>query len=162
MFNSKTFFILKKPKIMKKLVLAVVVVMASFTFTNAQEIGLRFGAINSNGSVAVDGVFGLSKFSRVHADVAFGNNGISVDALWDFLYRPLSGEAFNWYVGAGPYAFLGNPFALGIAGELGIEYRFNEVPIVLGFDWRPQLEIVSNTNFYAGGFGLNVRWNFGK
>jgi len=147
---------------MRKIIFILGILISSVAFTNAQEIGLRFGAINNSGSVAIDGVFGLGKFSRIHADVAFSNSGLSVDALWDFLYRPLGPEAFNWYVGAGPYAYIGNPFALGIAGEVGLEYNFREVPLVLGIDWRPQLEIISTTGFYAGGFGLNVRWRFGK
>jgi hypothetical protein len=147
---------------MKKLLFIISITITSLTFTNAQEVGLRFGAINNTGSVALDGVFGLGQFSRIHADLAFSSHGVSVDALWDFLYRPLGPEAFNWYVGAGPYAFLGNPFTLGIAGEVGLEYNFKSVPIALGLDWRPQFELIQNTSFHAGGFGLNVRWNFGK
>ena len=30
---------------------------------------------------------------------SFGS-GVGIDVLWDFLYRPLGDEAFNWYVGA--------------------------------------------------------------
>lgn len=71
--------------------------IVSYSFCNAQELGVRFGDV-SGGSVAVDGVFSTSKFSRIHADVSFGN-GAGIDILWDFLYRPLPGEAFNWYVG---------------------------------------------------------------
>ena len=93
--------------------------------------------------------------------MSFGN-GVGVEALWDFIYRPLSGEAFNWYVGAGPSLFLGDPFLLGISGEIGLEYHFNEVPIALGADWRPTFVIIENTDFSAGGFGFNVRWVFNR
>ena len=144
---------------MRKLVLVLFVALATATLTNAQEIGVRFGDV-SGGNVAIDGVFSTGQFSRIHADVSFGN-GVGIDVLWDFLYRPLGGEAFNWYAGAGPYTVIGDPFALGVMGELGLEYRFNSVPISLSGDWRPAFRIIENTDFSFGGFGFNVRYIFG-
>lgn len=143
---------------MKKL-LIIVIVITSFATANAQEVGLRFGYV-SGGNVAIDGIFSTGDFSRIHGDLSFGNNGVGVDLLWDFLYRPLSGEAFNWYVGAGPYVFIGDNFHLGAVGEIGLEYHFNGVPIAIGADWRPRFQLIDETNFGADGFGLNVRWVF--
>ncbi len=144
---------------MKKYLLIVVVIIASYSYSGAQEIGIRFGDV-SGGNVAVDGIFGTSQFSRIHADVSFGN-GVGIDVLWDFLYRPLGGEAFNWYAGVGPSMVAQDSnFDLGIAGEIGLEYRFNTVPIALGVDWRPMFEIIDTTDFHAGGFGFNVRYVF--
>ncbi len=146
---------------MKKILFLVVLFFTTFFYTKAQEIGVRFGDISSGNNVALDGVFKTSKFSRIHADISFGH-GVGIDALWDFAYRPLGGEAFNWYAGVGPYIRIDDPFNLGVAGELGLEYRFNGVPLALGLDWRPGLNIIENTDFHAGGFGLNVRFVFGK
>ena len=50
--------------------------------SQAQELGLRFGNVNGN-NVALDGVFALGDFSRIHADVRFGNGGVGIDALWN-------------------------------------------------------------------------------
>lgn len=108
----------------------------------------------------MDAVFSVADFSRVHADVSFGDGGAGVDLLWDFLYKPMEGEAFYWYLGAGPYTFLGSPFELGVVGEAGIEYRFNNIPLVIGADWRPLLRVIDNTDFDMGGFGINVRMVF--
>ena len=143
---------------MKKLLLILTLAVSTIVVSNAQELGVRFGNV-SGGNIAVDGIFSTGQFSRIHADVSFGK-GVGIDLLWDFLYRPLGEEAFNWYVGAGPYTFIGDPFALGIIGEIGLEYRFKEVPIVLGGDWRPYFRLIDNTDFGAEGFGLNVRWVF--
>lgn len=142
---------------MKKYFL-VIIVVAGFSTANAQELGIRFGSI-TGGNVAIDGIFSMGEFSRIHADVSFGN-GVGIDVLWDFLYRPLPGEAFNWYVGAGPYTFIGSNFELGVVGEIGLEYHFNEVPLAIGIDWRPYLRIIDNTDFGAEGVGLNVRYVF--
>lgn len=142
--------------------LAIVAIVAGFALTsNGQELGVRFGDV-SGGNVAVDAVFGTSQFSRIHADVSFGGGGVGVDLLWDFLYRPLGGEAFNWYAGVGPYIYIHDPFWLGVAGEIGLEYRFASVPIALGIDWRPLFSIIEETDFHAGGFGFNVRFVFGQ
>ncbi|WP_268033423.1 outer membrane insertion C- signal [Algoriphagus sp. PAP.12] len=124
---------------------------------NAQEVGLRFGNDLGN-NVAIDGIFSLGEFSRVHADVSFGNNGVGVAALWHPLFRPVGSSDFNWYAGFGPSLFLGDPFQLGVAGEIGIEYAFADVPITIGADYRPTVVILENTGFNGDGFGLNIRW----
>lgn len=140
--------------------------MGALTFSSkSQELGIRFGDALGN-NVAVDGVFSVAEFSRVHANVSFGN-GIGIEALYDFYYRPVGDvQGLDWYVGAGPSLFLGdNYFGLGISGEVGIEYHFNEalgVPIALGLDWRPTVLLIEDTDFYAGGFGLNIRYVFGN
>jgi len=130
-------------------------------FAGAQELGVRFGDIAGGNNAAIDGVFGLGKFSRIHADLSFGE-GVGIDVLWDFLYKPLGDEAFNWYLGVGPYMRIDDPFWLGVAFEAGLEYRFKTVPIALGGDWRPSFSIIDETDFHAGGFGINVRYIFGK
>ena len=145
---------------MKKYFILTVFALGFFVLSNAQEIGIRGGAV-TGGNVAVDAVFSTGQFSRIHADVSFGN-GIGIDALWDFLYRPLGGEAFDWYAGVGPYLFIGDNFHLGVVGELGLEYHFNSVPIALGGDWRPWFRLIDETDVGFGGFGINVRYVFGK
>ncbi len=126
----------------------------------AQEVGVRFGQV-VGGNVGVDAMFALGEFNRIHADVSFGN-GVGVEALWDFLYRPLGGEAFNWYVGVGPSLLIDYPFFLGVSGEVGLDYHFNGAPIAIGVDWRPTFWIIENTDFSADGFGLNVRFVFNQ
>jgi len=86
---------------------------------------------------------------------------VGVELLWDFLYRPLGGEAFYWYLGAGPSLLFADPFWLGISGEAGLEYRFKTVPIALGADWRPTFWIIDDTKFSGGGFGFMARFVFG-
>lgn len=126
---------------------------------SAQELGIRFGnALGNKNSVAVDGIFGLGQYSRIHADVSFGN-GVALEALWDFIYRPVSNSPFNWYLGFGPSMYISSPFALGASGEAGLEYRFTEIPMAIGLDYRPTLVLVETTDF-INSFGVNVRYVF--
>lgn len=145
---------------MKKILLTFIL-LGTIQFSNAQEVGIRFGNMLDL-NVAVDGVFSLDKFSRIHADLSFGNGGVGVEALWDFIFKPVGTEELYWYAGVGPSMFIGDDFSLGVCGEIGLEYRFKGAPIALGLDWRPNFEIIDDTSFDADEFGLNVRYVFGK
>ena len=142
---------------MRKIILITALAFLGLQFTNAQEIGIRFGNIVGN-DVAVDLAWAF-KAGRIHADVSFGN-GVGVEALYDFLYAPLGDDNLYYYVGVGGYAWIGDPFRLGVPAEAGLEYRFASVPLALGLDWRPAFEIIENTSFHADRFGLNLRFVF--
>ncbi|HSR37419.1 MAG TPA: hypothetical protein VLL95_00790 [Phnomibacter sp.] len=144
---------------MKKFLIVLSLVFIGYA-SQAQELGIRLGNV-TGGSAAVDGLFSLGKFSRVHANVSFGS-GLGIEALWDFLYKPLDNEAFHWYVGAGPSLLIDDPFKLGVAGEIGLGYYFKGVPISLSADWRPTFVLVEKTSMDWGGFGVNVRYVFNK
>ncbi len=132
---------------------------AVLTQVKGQELGIRFGN-GAVGDAAVDAVFSLGEFSRVHANLSFGDDQVGIDALVDFLYKPLGPQNFNWYVGAGPFVGLGDDFQLGAVGEVGLEYHFSEVPLALGLDWRPAFRVVEDTDFGVEGFGFNLRFVF--
>jgi len=142
---------------MNRVLLLVASILVISSFSLSQEIGVRFGNA-TGGHVAIDGVFSLGEFSRVHGDISFGGNGVGIDLLWDFMYRPLSGEAFNWYAGVGPFVYFQDPFFMGIVGELGLDYHFKDVPISISGDWRPSLLLIDDVNLSGDGFGFNVRY----
>ncbi len=143
---------------MKKLFFIVAVMFFTSAFINAQEIGARFGNSYA-GNIAIDGVFTYDKTMRIHGDVSFGDYGIQLDALWDFMYELSGVENLRWYAGGGVAALFGDLFLLGVAGEIGAEYRF-EFPVSLSFDWRPIFTVVEYTDFSIDNFGLNIRYVF--
>lgn len=139
--------------------MAIIVILAGGVLTsNAQEFGVRFGGINGSGGIGVDAAFGLGQYSRIHSDLGIYKNGLGLNALWDFVNRPLSDEALNWYLGIGPSMYIGNNSWLGISGEIGLEYRFLSVPIAFGIDWRPTYWLANNKRFGADSFGINIRF----
>ncbi|PIB35601.1 hypothetical protein BFP72_09450 [Reichenbachiella sp. 5M10] len=160
---------------MKKLLVAIALVVTTGMSVQAQEIGLRTGIAGGN-HAAVDALFSVGEFSRLHADVSFGG-GVGADLLWDFFYRPfdVSGEeGFGWYMGAGPSLYAGNRwghwdddidndniFLLGASFEIGIDYHF-KFPLALAIDYRPTFWIIEETDFDAGGFGVMARYVFGQ
>jgi hypothetical protein len=151
-----------------KVTLIALVLITVSGFTQAQELGIRFGS-NWGNNAAIDAIFSAGKYSRIHADLSFGG-GVSAEALWDFVYRPVGGNEFNWYAGVGVSTFLGtsnkydynSSFQLGIPGEIGLEYQFRNAPLSLSIDWRPVFVLVQKTQLNAGEFGLNFRYVFGR
>jgi hypothetical protein len=145
---------------MRRFLLSIILFLSIGQIIHAQEVGIRFGDA-FGGHYAIDGVFGLAEFSRIHADVSFGNDGVGVEALWDFFYKPIGSSGFDWYIGVGPSMYLGDPFALAVTGELGLEYHF-DFPLAVGADWRPSFILIEDTDFEAGWFGFNIRYVFGR
>lgn len=143
---------------MKKFLLIASILFLGINSINSQEVGLRFGDV-TGGNVGVDFVLPMGETTRIHGDISFGD-GAGIDLIWDFIYRPLDGDFLYWYAGLGPYTFLGSPFELGAVGELGLEYRFENTPIVIGADWRPFFRLIDNTTLAFSSFGVNVRWRF--
>jgi hypothetical protein len=140
---------------MKNIILGFALIISSAL--SAQEIGVRFGEVSGN-NIAVDGVFDFEG-SRIHANVSFGD-GLGLDALYDFVYKQIGNESLNWYAGVGGSSYIDDDFYLGVSGEIGLEYVFNDAPIVIGFDYRPTFWIIEETDFEWGGFGLNIRYVF--
>lgn len=145
-----------------KILFSASIVIASFSATHAQELGIRIGNVTA-GEAAIDAIISAGEFNRVHANLSFGSAGVGADALWDFLYFPFTVEnekGFYAYAGAGPSILFGDPFALAAMSEAGVEYRFDEVPLSLSFDWRPTLVIIENTRLDFTFFGFNARYIF--
>jgi len=144
---------------MKKLLIVLSAVFMLSLTANAQELGLRGGLMSGNFG-ALDGVFAFEG-SRIHANLSFGS-GIGVDAFFDFLYGDLGDSPINYYVGLGAGLNIGDPLGLGAAAEFGLEYRFKEVPFVIGADYRPYFGILGTTGLGFNNFGVNLRYVFGK
>lgn len=156
---------------MKKLLLAIAVVLFTANMANAQvsgnAIGLRFGygaeisyqhALNNSNRLEFD--LGMSGFN-------FNSEGrvIMLNATYQWVYGINAVEGLNWYwgVGAGVGMFW-ETIGLGINAQIGIEYNFPQIPLALSLDWRPFLYFGLNNgggNYYGyNGFCLGVRYKF--
>jgi hypothetical protein len=125
---------------------------------NAQsnwEAGLRFGD-----GVAADVTIPF-KAPRVHAAAYFKKN-FGIGAYFDWLFA-LNGSptGLKFYPGIGPELYFGDKFNFAVAGDFGVEYAF-DFPLTIGFDWRPRINLIENTGFYGGNWGLIARFRFGE
>ena len=163
---------------MKKIILCAFLLIGLAYSVQAQDIaknalGLRLGD-NDGFGVEVSYQKGFSKNNRLELDLGFSNSN-DVDAfklvgLYQWIWEIDRG--FNWYAGVG--AGLGSwsydkggysdsgTFLLA-AGDIGIEYNFQEAPIQLSLDLRP--EIYFNSDKYReDSFGpdiaIGIRYRF--
>lgn len=132
------------------------ITLAGISGINAQEFGIRGGDL-LGGNIGIDGVIRTGEFSRLHATVSFGEH-VGAELLWDFIYHPVVEDVLFVYTGAGPFALFEDTFTCGAVGEVGIEYRFEAVPIAMGIDWRPTVSIIEESKFDPKGFGFNIRY----
>lgn len=161
---------------MKKIILSAFMLMGLAFSSQAQDIsknalGLRLGSNDGFGG-EISYQRKLSRENRLEADLGWRNSNsvsaIKVVGLYQWVWELDKG--FNWYAGAG--AGLGSwstdskynndsgSFAL-IAGDVGIEYNFDQVPIQLSLDYRPEFYL---NNGYRKDLGsdiaLGIRYKF--
>lgn len=151
---------------MKKLLVLFTVFVLYSSALSAQELGIRYGEVTA-GKWAVDGVLSIGSLKRVHLNLSL-DKGLGLDGIWDFAFNRIKREAIYYYFGVGAFIYIetheednkDDKFNFGILGEAGLEYRFRDAPIVIGFDWRPSFKLIDETQFSVGGFGVNARFVF--
>ena len=140
--------------------------------TQAQDIsknalGLRIGD-NSGLGAEISYQKALSGNNRLELDLGWKNSNnidaLKIVGLYQWVWN-IDG-AFNWYAGAG--AGIGSYSANNVsgtfafaAGDIGIEYGFEEAPILISLDFRPE---IGGHGYYDNNYGsdiaLGLRYKF--
>ena len=167
---------------MKKVLLSALMLFGIAISAQAQDIsknalGLRLGDNDGFGG-EISYQRGLSSNNRLELDLGWRNSN-DVDAfkltgLYQWVWNIEGG--FNWYAGVGggigSWSYdkkIGNDryedsgTFLFAAGDIGIEYNFEEAPIQLSLDFRPEIYFNSD-DFRNDNFGpdiaLGIRYRF--
>jgi hypothetical protein len=104
----------------------------------------------------------------------FWNRGTRLTGLYEFHFDIDGAPGLKWYVGPGvhlgfynnryydPNYYDGNGAGtfVGIDGVLGLDYKFDDVPINLSLDWQPSFEFGANRGFVGNWGGLGIRYTF--
>lgn len=159
---------------MKKIILSAIVLLG-LTSVNAQDIsenaiGLRLGS-NDGFGAEVSYQRRLADANRLELDLGWRNsNKISafkLAGIYQWVWNIDGG--FNWYAGVGggvgswsiDNAANDSGTFVFAAGDLGIEYNFNEAPIQLSLDFRPEF---GGNGYYQNSYGsdiaLGIRYKF--
>ena len=157
---------------MKKIILLSFMLIGLAFTTQAQDIsknalGLRIGD-NSGFGGEVSYQKALSSNNRLEFDLGWRNSNnidaLKIAGLYQWVWN-IDG-AFNWYAGVG--AGLGSYSANNVsgtfafaAGDIGIEYGFEEAPILISLDFRPE---IGGHGYYDNNYGsdiaLGLRYKF--
>lgn len=156
---------------MKKLALVLAAVFAMAMTASAQDnIGVRLGG-GQGYNTELSWQHGLGG-NRLELDLGWHNGDHHSDLSLTGIYQwtgTISGN-FGWFAGVGGhlgywswengYEGDGN-IALAVAGQAGLEYAFQAVPIQLSLDIRPRLYFIPDgLNFHWGDIALGIRWMF--
>lgn len=164
--NICLIFAQNKKTIMKKIILSAVMLMGLAFTAQAQEIsknalGLRLGDNHGFGG-EISYQRGLSDNNRLEVDLGWRNNNdlnaYKLVGLYQWVWNIDGG--FNWYAGVGGGIgnwdhknFDDNGTFVFAAGDIGIEYGFKEVPILLSLDFRPEIGAV---NYYGDSYNSDI------
>ncbi len=162
---------------MKSLIIAAIIIsfisFQSFSQVSPHAIGIRGGADTYGGGAEISYQQGLGSNNRLELDLGWSGNrnysNIYISPIYHWVFNIDGG--FNWFIGPGGVVGLhsGRYFndddglTVGLGGQLGIEYNFNEhgVPLLLALDTRPMWRFVGYRNGYAGyGGALSLRFTF--
>ena len=156
---------------MRKIILSLLFMLCITSIGYAQDyrtgIGLRAGYFNGltvkhfiAENTAVEGLFA----SRWH--------GFEITGLYEIQHHFFDVGGLNWYYGLGAhigfwdgnYTNWGTPgenyAVIGVDGIIGLEYNFSEIPFNIGLDWKPAINIIGFTGFWADGGALSIRYIF--
>ncbi|MFD0792214.1 hypothetical protein ACFQZX_01220 [Mucilaginibacter litoreus] len=95
------------------------------------------------------------------AELTFGGDQTYVGAFYQYQDRIRNAGGLNWYLGVGPQLGFGSGSTdFYIRPMAGLDYKLDNTPIDLSFDWRPAFYVGDNSNFTAARFGLGFRFVF--
>jgi hypothetical protein len=136
--------------------------ISSLHAQDAQDYKLGIGVRLSNASPTLNNSVSVKYFmtsgAALEGLISFGSR-FGIGGLYE-LHRPINATpGLNWYYGAGAYVgFSSGDTYLGPTGVIGLDYKFDRIPLNLSLDWKPELDIIPKINFVPDAFGLSARF----
>lgn len=145
---------------MKKMSLMLLLTAAGF-MAKAQNyqtgVGIRFSSNDAaiNNSITVKHF--LSDKTAIEGLISFGDP-FAIGALVALHQDIESVAGLQWFYGGGAYVGFGGRRNVGAQGVLGLDYKFNNLPINLSLDWKPELNLIRQLSFEPAAVGLSARF----
>jgi hypothetical protein len=148
---------------MKKILMLnlVLVLISVSNRIHAQEykmaLGARFTAAQATVNNGISFRYFLNENHALEGLLSF--DPVSIGGLYE-VYRPLGAPGFQWFFGGGAYVSFNDNDVLGAMGVVGLDYKFQKVPLNISIDWKPELSLVKEIGFEAATVGLGIRFAF--
>ncbi|MEN6618873.1 MAG: hypothetical protein ABFC28_05185 [Rikenellaceae bacterium] len=144
---------------------ALFISLSAFSQNYSKSIGLRMGS--SIGASYKKFLTTKTAFETILDMDIIGRNHEKIKGSGYYLYHfDVNVDGLSLYAGPGASAGVfvdgdyKNNFVMSFDGMGGIEYKFNNTPIVLACDWTPKFQFITNAGIKSGNFGLTVRFTF--
>lgn len=155
---------------MKKFLLTTVLFcLISFSFAQDYNTGIGLRGGFSNGLTVKHFV---SNKAALEGILSTRWHGFEITGLYEIHNRAFNVDRLNWYFGAGAHVGFwdGNRTKWadedrsytvgGLDGILGIEYNIKAIPLNISLDWKPQLNFIGYSGFWADGGAISIRYIF--
>lgn len=168
----------------KQFLLATVITILVITNVTAQKsksfyssdyttaLGVKVFPVD--GAAAITFKHFINKGGAVEALGYFWERGGRLTGLYEFHWNIDGAQGLKWFVGPGAhigfyndkyynnYRYGGSYAAVGIDGIIGLDYKFNRIPLNLSVDWQPSFEFGNDRyNGFGGEFaGIAARYTF--
>lgn len=131
------------------------------TSANAQQgrnaLGIRF---SNNDALVNTGISFRHYFkSSTALEATLSFDPAAVGILYE-KFKPLGSPGLNWFYGGGGYVAFSGRNVLGAQGIIGLDYTFQQAPINVSLDWKPELELLNDVSFEPAAVGLGIRFTF--
>lgn len=121
-------------------------------------IGIRFSNSSPTLSNSISAKYFLDASSALEGLLSYGGSRFGIGGLYQ-IHKPLNFPGLQWYYGAGAYlGFQSRNTYLGPTGVIGLDYKFDKIPLNLSLDWKPELDILPRIAFVPDAFGLSARF----
>jgi len=156
--------------IMKKLILFVALIgiaAVAGAQVSSNALGVRLYGGDKYDGVELSYQKGLNDRNRLELDASFGfksdDTRVALYAIYHWDWKIVGG--FNWYIGPGASVmydnFEGNrQVNVGLGGQIGLEYNFRDLPLLVSLDARPMWDFLGDVNGlgWGGALGLRYTW----
>jgi hypothetical protein len=147
---------------MKKYIsISVITLLLLGYHASAQEykmgLGVRLSSAQATVNNSVSFKYFLNENNALEGLLSF--DPATVGVLYE-LHRPLGAPGFQWFFGGGGYVAFSGDNVVGGMGVIGLDYKFQDIPLNLSLDWKPELNFVKDISFEAAAIGLSIRFAF--
>jgi hypothetical protein len=164
---------------MKKVYLVALIMVATSALTlSAQSMGQTYKTAlglkvwGDGGGISIKNF--VNSNNAVEGVGYFWERGARIVGLYEFHYDIEGAPGLKWYIGPGAHLGFyndryydrryydgdGSGSYIGLDGVLGLDYKFDQVPINLSLDWQPSFEFGVNRGFIGSWGGLGIRYTF--
>jgi hypothetical protein len=145
-------------KIVFIIFILVLVTIVSHAQPYKNAIGFRISGNSSVGGAGVSYKHFLKDNKAIEGIFSF-KDPVGIAALYQ-VHKDLSLlENLTWFYGGGAYISFSKPdVGFGLLGNVGVDYRFDAIPLNLSIDWKPEFALApkAGLNFNTFGFTLRV------
>ena len=155
---------------MKRRTITILVLLFLIFGAKAQDyhtgLGLRAGV---SPGISVKHFFSTNMAGVGILSVRWG--GFNITGLAEWHLQVFDTDGFYFFYGGGAHLGAwdtgrdyygttndGTKVFLGIDGIIGLEYAFGDIPLSIGLDWKPGMNVISDFGFFFDDLALSFRY----